>query len=64
MVVEYGILGVEVVGLAICLVIFAISVTGRVGFDAWETSNLNKVAVISGLAAVGMLVLIWARFSA
>lgn len=63
MIVEYGILGVEAIGLAACLVIFAISVTGRVGFNAWETSNLNKVALITCLAAVGLLVLIWTRFA-
>ncbi len=59
MVVEYGILGLEIAGLAICLVIFAISVTGRAGFDAWESSNLNKVALGSGLGIAVLLVLIW-----
>ena len=63
MIVEYGILGVEVIGLATCLVIFAISITGRVGFTAWETSNLNMVALVSGLAAAGIIVLIWMRFA-
>ena len=54
------IFGGELVGAVVCAGIFALAVTGREGFNAWETDNLNRAAILSGIGAVvACALLIW-----
>jgi len=44
-----------------CAVIFAIAVTGRTDLSGVEVRNLNRIAVLTGIGAAAMVVLIAMR---
>lgn len=61
-VIDTMILAGEIAGLVVCATIFALAVTGRRNFSAWERANLNKVAVFSALGAMLACALLAWRF--
>jgi hypothetical protein len=47
----------ELVVCLLCGGVFTVAVTGRRGFDGWETKNLNHVAMLTGVAAAVLCVM-------
>jgi len=47
----------EIVLCLACAATFTVAVTGRQGFNGWETRNLNRVALLTGLAAAVLCVM-------